>query len=84
MSNLIKKFTLLIDEKSLKLILFFQKISIFICLLATFLLEIYSKYYISVILYQSAIILFKTGLMIAIFPTFFSVIINKWKNDQNI
>lgn len=84
MSNIFQKLSLLLDKESIKLIKSFQQISILICLFSLFLLTIYRMNYISIILYQTAIILFKIGLTMAIFPTIFASIINKWKNDQNL
>lgn len=70
------------DKKSLKYIHYFFILSNIICIFALILFYIHMKYYISISLYKSGLIIFRTGLFIGICPCLFTVIINKWKKEQ--
>ena len=64
----LKKYHLEItNPKALKLINIFLHISFFICIIGISILWIYNQYYSSIYLYKSSIIIFRTGLLTAIF-----------------
>jgi len=73
-----------LEPKSLKLIENCFIISIITCLFGLLFLSFYNTYYISISLYESSLIIFRTGLMIGLFPSVFALIIEKWKKDQNL
>ena len=56
------------NPKALKLINIFLHIAFFICLIGISILWIYNFNYTSIYLYKSSIIIFRTGILIAIFP----------------
>lgn len=70
------------EPKSLKLIDNCFIISMITCLFGTLLLSFYNTYYISNLLYESSLIIFRTGLMIGIFPSAFALVIGKYKKDN--
>lgn len=82
MKNLITKYSVYFEAKSIKLINICFVISIIICLFGTLLLSFYNTYYISIDLYKSSLIIFRTGLMIGLFPIAFALVIGKWKAEQ--
>ena len=55
------------------------KISFVLCLFATFILSLYNTYPISHIIYDSSLILFRTGLFFAVFSFMSAFVINKIK-----
>ena len=71
------------EPKSLKLIDNCLIISLITCLLGLLLLSFYNTYFISISLYESSLIIFRTGLMIGLFPSVFALVIGKWKKDNN-
>lgn len=84
MQNFIKKYSIYFEPKAIKMIEKCLIISIIICLTGLLLFSIYDTYYISIILYKSSLIIFRTGIMIGLFPIAFTLIIEKWKKDQNL
>lgn len=83
MQRLIQKYKSYFEPKSIQLIEKCLIISIFTCLIGTLLLSFYNTYYISINLYKASIIIYRTGLMIGLFPFAFALVIGKWKTDQN-
>ena len=81
MRNLIQKYKNYFEPKTIKLINIFFIISSVVCLIGLLILYIYSKYYISHLLYDASIIIFRTGIILGIFPTFFAFVIEKWKKE---
>ena len=71
------------EPKSLKMIDNCFIISMIICLFGLLLLSFYNTYYISIYLYESSLIIFRTVLMIGLFPSVFALVIGKWKKDNN-
>ena len=57
-------------------------ISCLTCLFGVLLLSFYNTYYISINIYKASLIIFRTGLMIGLFPVAFILIIGKWKNNH--
>lgn len=68
------------DDKILKIIKYCFIVSLFICTISIIIMLIYNTYYISHDLYLSGIILFKTGLTIAISSIICAIVINTIKN----
>lgn len=68
------------DDKILKIIKYCFLISIFLCLISIIIMLIYNTYYISHDLYLSGIIIFKTGLTIAVGSIICAIVINTIKN----
>jgi len=83
MQHFIEKYKPYFEPTSIKLIKQCFILSIIICLISLLLLTFYNTYYISINLYKSSLIIFRTGLMIGLFPTAFALVIGKWKKDQN-
>lgn len=71
------------DKKTIKLINTSLYISFFICLIGTITLYIYNKFYISMDVYKASIIIFRTGLLSAIFSIICGIFFNKYKNELN-
>lgn len=59
-------------------------ISCITCLFSILILSFYHSYYITHYLYDASLIIFRTGLMIGLFPFAFVLVIEKWKKDQNL
>ena len=55
------------------------KISFVLCLFATFILSLYNTYPISHVIYDSSLILFRTGLLLAVSSFMSALVINKIK-----
>lgn len=83
MQHFIKKYSIYFEPKAIKMIENCLIISIITCLIGLLLFSFYNTYYISINLYKSSLIIFRTGLMIGIFPIAFTFVIGKWKKDQN-
>ncbi len=58
-------------------------ISMITCLIGVLLLSFYNTYYISIFLYEASLIIFRTGLMIGLFPVAFTLVIGKWKKENS-
>lgn len=84
MQKFVQKYSDYFEPKAIKMIEKCFVISIITCLIGLLLFSFYNNYYISVLLYQSSLIIFRTGLMIGLFPIAFTLVIGKWKKDQNI
>jgi len=69
------------DKKIVKLIGVFTWISFLICCIGTSVLYIFNKFYISLDLYKASIIIFRTGLLSAIFSVIFGYAFNKYINE---
>ncbi len=83
MQHLIQKYKSYFEPKSIQLIEKCLIISILTCLIGMLLLSFYNTYYISINLYRASIIIYRTGLMIGLFPFAFALVIGKWKADQD-
>ena len=84
MQKLVEKYKSYIEPKSIELIKKCLIISGITCLLSVLLSGIYNTFYISHFLYDASLIIFRTGLMIGLFPTAFALVIGKHKKDQNL
>ena len=62
-----KLLNLKFDSKTIKLMKIFNITSVIVCFISLILLYIFNKFYISLTLYKSSLILFRTGLLINIF-----------------
>lgn len=82
MQKLIKKYSVYFEPKAIRLIEKCFIVSIITCLLGLFLFSFYHTYYISIELYKSSLIIFRTGLMIGLFPVAFVLVIGKWKKEH--
>ncbi len=71
------------EPKAVKLIDQCFVVSIITCLFGVLLLSFYNTYYISINLYESSLIIFRTGLMIGLFPMAFALVIGKWKKENS-
>lgn len=83
MQKLIEKYSAYFEPKAVKMINQCFIISIITCLLGVLLFSFYNTYYISISLYEASLIVFRTGLMIGLFPIAFTLVIGKWKKDTN-
>lgn len=77
MKKLLKQYATYFEPKSINLINNCLILSMVTCLLGLLLLSFYNTYYISISLYESSLIIYRTGLMIGLFPPFFVLIIEK-------
>ncbi len=77
MQKFIQKYTTYFEPKAIKMIQKCFIISIITCLISLLLFSFYQTYYISIVLYKASLIIFRTGLMIGLFP-----VIGEWKKDQ--
>lgn len=82
MQKLIKKYKIYFEPKAIKMIENCFVISCIICLFGLLLFLLNNTYYISYIFYNASLIIFRTGLMIGLFPIPFTLIIEKWKIDR--
>ena len=82
MKKLIKKYLNYFEPKSIKMINDCFILSIITCLIGLLFISYYNTYYISIFLYRAGIIIFRTGLMIGLFPPFFTIIIQNWKTTK--
>jgi hypothetical protein len=82
MQNFIKKYSVYFEPKSINLIYKCFIISCITCLFGILLLSFYNTYYISIDLYKSSLIIYRTGLMIGLFPVAFALVIGKWKKEH--
>lgn len=82
MNKILKKYINYLEPISIKLISIFFIISSITCLVGLLLLSFYNTYFISIDLYESSLIIFRTGLMIGLFPTVFAIVIGKWKKEH--
>lgn len=79
-----KNYVKYFESKAINLIEKCLIISCITCLFAIFLFSFYNTYYISHLLYHASLIIYRTGLMIGLFPFAFTLVIEKWKKDQNL
>ena len=82
MQKFIKKYSIYFEPKSIRMIKKCFILSILTCLCSLLISFIHYKYYISIHLFEASLILFRTGIMIGIFPIVFTVIIEKWKKES--
>lgn len=82
MKNFFYHFYKYLDSKALKLIDKCLLVSIFMCVVSILLLYYYNSHYISNIIFKTSIILFRTGLMVGLFPIAFTLIIGKWNSEN--
>lgn len=82
MQKFIQKYSVYFEPKAIKMINNCFIISIITCLIGLLLFSFYDTYYISIDLYKSSLIIFRTGLMIGLFPGVFTLIIGKWKKEH--
>ena len=82
MQRFIDKYSKYFEPKSIELIEICFVISIITCLVGLFLLFYYNMYYISSLVFEASIIVFRTGLMIGLFPVAFALVIGKWKLEH--
>ena len=83
MQHFIDKYKPYFEPKSIHLIEKCFLISIIICLTGLFLLSFHNTYYISINLYRASIIIYRTGLMVGLFPVAFALVIGKWKKENS-
>lgn len=83
MQKFIQKYSVYFEPKAIKMIKKCLILSIITCLIGLLLFSFYHTYYISITLYEASLIIFRTGLMIGLFPVAFTLVIGKWKKDQN-
>ena len=67
------------DKKAKKLISIFLHISFFICLIGIITLYIYNSYFTDIALYKSSIIIFRTGILIAIFSVICGIFFSNYE-----
>lgn len=79
MNKLLREYKKYFEPKSIKLIIKCLIISAITCLVGVWFLSFYNSYYISINLYNASLIIFRTGLMIGLFPPFFTIVIKSWK-----
>ena len=65
-----------LDKKAIELIIFFQKISLFISLFGIVLLYIFLEHFVSFDLYEISLITFRTGLLCGVCSFCFGVFFN--------
>ncbi len=82
MQKFIQKYATYFEPKAIKLIEKCFVISMIICLIGVLLFSFYHTYYISISLYEASLIIFRTGLMIGLFPVAFTLVIGKWKKEH--
>ena len=75
MQKFIQKYSIYFEPKAILLIEKCFIISCITCLLGVLLLCFYDTYYISHFLYSASLIIYRTGLMIGLFPIAFTLII---------
>ena len=83
MQHFINQYKSYFEPKSIHLIKQCFIISIITCLIGILLLSFYNTYYISIHLYRASIIIYRTGLMIGLFPVAFALVIGKWKKENS-
>ena len=83
MQKFIQKYADYFEPKSIKMIQQCLIVSIITCLMGLLLLSFYHTYYISINIYKASLIIFRTGLMIGLFPVAFALVIGKWKKENN-
>ena len=81
MQKFLDKYEKYFEPKAVNLIEKCFGVSIFMCLIGIFLLSFYNTYYISSILFKASITIFRTGLMVGLFPIAFTLVIGKWKSE---
>ena len=82
MQKWIEKYNSYFEPKAVKVIKKCLFISGLTCSLGIFLLGTYHFFYISHLLYDASLIIFRTGIMIGLFPGAFVLVIGKWKNEH--
>lgn len=82
MKGIIQKYSQYFESKSIRLIEKCFVFSIIMCLVSLLLLSYYNIYYISYIIFDASIIIFRTGLMVGLFPIAFALVIGKWKLEH--
>ena len=82
MRNFLDKYNEYFEPKAVKLIDVCLLISIAMCLVGIILLSFYNTHYISNIVFTASITIFRTGLMVGLFPIAFTLIIGKWKYEH--
>lgn len=83
MQKFIQKYSGYFEPKAVQMIHQCLIISIITCLLGLLLFSFYHTYYISIFLYEASLIIFRTGIMIGLFPIAFTLVIGKWKKENN-
>ena len=82
MQNFLNKYERFFEAKAINLIEKCFAFSIFMCLFGIFLLAYYNTHYISSIVFTASITIFRTGLMVGLFPIPFTLVIGKWKSEH--
>lgn len=70
------------DKKTMKLMKIFNIVSIIFFFISIIILYIFNKFYISISLYKSSLIIFRTGLLINIFSIICGIIITGIKEQK--
>ncbi len=70
------------DKKTKKIMFILNIISILFCNTAIILLYIFNKFYISIVLYKSSLIIFRTGLFINIFSIICGIFFTSLKEQK--
>ena len=83
MQKFVQKYSSYVEPKAIKMIEKCFIISIITCLVGVLLFSFYHTYYISIFLYEASLIVFRTGLMIGLFPVAFVLVIGKWKKENS-
>lgn len=83
MQKFVQKYSSYFEPKAIKMIENCFIISIITCLVGVLLFSFYHTYYISIFLYEASLIVFRTGLMIGLFPVAFVLVIGKWKKENS-
>lgn len=82
MQKFLDKYDKYFEPKAIKLIEKCFAVSIFMCLIGIILLSFYNTHYISSIVFTASITIFRTGLMVGLFPIAFTLVIGKWKSEH--
>ncbi len=83
MQKFVQKCSGYFEPKAIKMIEKCLIVSMITCLVGVLLLSFYNTYYISIFLYEASLIVFRTGLMIGLFPAAFVLVIGKWKKENS-
>lgn len=82
MQNFFDKFEKYFEPKAINLIEKCFVFSIIMCLVSLLLLSYNNIYYISYLIFNASIVIFRTGLMVGLFPIAFALVIGKWKYEH--
>lgn len=83
MKELLNNTFLIKDKKILKLLNISNIISNIICIIGIATMYIHYKYFISLDLFEAAIIIFRTGLLASTFSIMSAFVINKFKTENS-